>query len=526
MKAKVLSIKKLDNVSDVYDITVKKNHNFFANSVLLHNSEQWLDPENVCNLGHANLAKFYEYGFETYKKIIRFGIYYGVSVIMNEIADNRSPTSLQKEKLIQMPRVGLGLTGLADYFIDNKIVYGSPESIEETSKLFKTLASVAYKTNGEIGRKKGSFPTYSRDKMKKSEYIQRLLANGLIDDEDLEYQYCVACTTIAPVGSGSIIANVGGSGIEPIFSKYYVRRERSTSSEWKEWFTYNAYVERYLKSRNIEVTKENVDNLTEPYWVTSFDIPALNKMALVSEAQKWIDSSISVTFNIPEQATVEDVKEIYMQAWKQGLKGITVYRDNSLTGVMITEKNYDKTLKEEKKKKTHDSSYEPRPEILDCDIYEMKYKDTKLIVLVGLKDGDPYEVFITPNNDGEIDVEKYKHGKIKKVKSGHYDLIVENGEVKTMINNISKTFDSVYGTLSRMVSMSLRSKVPLQFIVEQLNKDSGFIAFEKVLSRILKKYISDNTVTKKTCPECGSNLIYIDGCISCSNSSCGYSKCD
>jgi ribonucleoside-diphosphate reductase alpha chain len=256
----------------------------------------------------------------------------------------------------------------------------------------------------------------------------------------------------------------------------------------------------------------------------SYDVPPLDKMRLVAEAQKWIDSSISITFNLPEEATVDAVKEIYMQAWKQGLKGITVYRDNSLSGVLITEKNYDQMTKEQVTPKKNDNLYEPRPEVLPCDIYETKYKETSLIVLVGLKDGEPYEVFISPNNDGAIDVEKHKTGKIKKVKSGHYDLIVENGEVKTMINNISKTFDSVYGTLSRMVSMSLRSKVPLNFIVDQLNKDSGFVAFEKVLSRILKKYIKDNTKTKDLCPVCSSPLVFSDGCKTCI--SCGWSKCD
>jgi len=487
-------------------------------------SEQWLDPENVCNLGHINLAKFHEYGWEGFIKLIRFGIYFGVSVIINELEDNRSPISKQREKLIQMPRIGLGVTGLADYFIDNKIVYGSEESISEVKKIFTTLAKYAYKANGEVGKRFGSFPTYNKNDMLKSDYIKRLYEENLITDEDLEHQYCVACTTIAPVGTGSLVANIGGSGIEPIFSKYYVRRERSTTAEWKEWFTYNAYVERYLKERGLEVTKENAESLNDDYWVMSYDVDNHQKIKLVAEAQKWIDSSISVTFNIPEEATVEDVKDIYTEAWKNGLKGITVYRDNTLAGVMITEKNYNKVKKEEVKEKYKGDNYVKRPDELPCDIHEVKYKDNKFIVLVGLKNDNPYEVFVSPNDDGELDVEKYKKGIIKKIKSNHYDLIVQNGMTKTMINNIGKSFDSLYGTISRMVSMSLRHDVSLHFIVDQLNKDSGFVAFEKVLSRILKKYIKDNTKTKKVCPECGGDLIYQNGCISCS--SCGYSKCE
>jgi ribonucleoside-diphosphate reductase alpha chain len=375
----------------------------------------------------------------------------------------------------------------------------------------------------------GSFPTYDKNKMLKSEFMKRLYDSNLLTDSDLEYQYCVACNTVAPVGSGSIVANVGGSGIEPIFSKYYVRRERSTTSEWKEWFTFNAYVERYLKEHGLEVTKENADELNDDYWIMSYDVDNFQKIKLVSEAQKWIDSSISVTFNLPEEATVEDVKKIYIDAWKHELKGVTIYREGSLAGVMITEKNYNKVKKEEEgkiKEKYKGDNYIKRPDELPCDIYEAKYKDDKFVILVGLHNNEPYEVFVTPNNNNEVDVEKYKKGFIKKVKSNHYNLIVENGITKTMVNNIGSTFDSLYGTVSRMVSMSLRHGVSLHFIIDQLNKDSGFIAFEKVLSRVLKKYIKDNTNTKKKCPDCGGDLIYTNGCVGCSNSECSYSKCE
>lgn len=490
-------------------------------------AEQALDPENVCNLGHINLAKFNEFSLEGYYKLIRFGMYFGVSIIKNELADGRSPTKLQKEKLINMPRVGLGLTGLADYFIDNKIVYGSIASIDKVHQIFSDLARYSYKANCELGKKFGSFPSYDINKMKKSKFIQRLLENNLITDNDLTHQYCVACNTIAPVGSGSLIANVGGSGIEPIFSKYYVRRERSTTNEWKEWFTFNAYVERYLKEHNLEVTKENADKLVDDYWSMSYDVDNLQKIKLVAEAQRWIDSSISVTFNITEDATVEDVKQIYLEAWKNGLKGVTVYREGSLTGVLINEKNYEKSKKElesKAKEKFKGNDYVKRPDELACDIYEAKYKDDKFIVLVGINNGIPYEVFVTPNNNNEVDVEKYKTGVIKKIKSNHYDLIVQNGVHKTMVNNIGKTFDSLYGTVSRMVSMSLRHGVELSFIIDQLNKDSGFVAFEKVLSRILKKYVKDNTSTKKKCT-CGADLIYVNGCVSCA-ANCGFSKCE
>lgn len=519
---KVVSIEKLNRREEVYCTTVPTTSKFFVNSgIITGNSEQYLDPDNSCNLGHINLAKFNEYGWEGFQKLVRFGVYFGVSVILNELAENRSPTPEQRKKLKEMPRVGLGLTGLADYFIDNEIVYGSEESVAQVSKIFKTLASVAYKTNGEIGKKLGSFPSYNKDTMKQSAYIQRLLEHDLITDEDLEYQYCIALVSIAPVGTGALVTNGGGSGIEPIFSKYMVRRERATTNDWKEWFVFNPAVERYLKKYGYEVTKENADALINPWWATSYSVNSLDKLNLVAEAQKWIDSSISVTFNLPEDATVEDVKNIYMTAWEKGLKGVTVYREGSLAGVLITEKNYNKQKQEAKK--IHDDSYVKRPECLHCDIHETTYKGEKYVTLVGMLDGKPYEVFVTPN-DGSMGVEKHKTGKIVKKSSGHYDLVVENGITKTMINNIGKTFDSMYGTLSRMVSMSMRHNVPLQFIVDQLNKDSNIVGFEKTLSRVLKKYIKDATMSRKKCPDCGGGLMFIDGCLTCS--SCGWSKCD
>lgn len=523
---KVLSIKQ-KGIQEVYDFQLPSNHWGFVNNLVVHNcGEIPGDVHNVCMLSHINLAKYKEFGHDGFVKLIKFGIKFLNACRFNEINEGRSPIPEQLEKINLIPRIGLGDTGFADYLLDKQIPYSSSEALEERKYIGQTMAKYAYETGYELAKRYGSFPAYDKESMKKSAYIQRLLQEQVISDNILDYQFNVQYLTCAPVGTGTIIANTGGSGIEPLFSRYMVRRERSTTKDWKEWFTFNAYVERYLKEQGLEVTKENADKLNDPWWVMSFDVDPIAKVKLVAEAQKWIDSSISVTFNLPEDATVEDVKNVYMEAWHHNLKGVTVYREGSLGGVLITEKSYNKQQKEQQKEVKRDDGYERRPHSLDCDIYEAKYKDHKFVVLVGLKDNEPYEVFITPNDEGLIDIEKNRKGKIIKVKSGHYDLVVENGVVKTMINNIGKQFDSIYGTLSRMVSMSIRHKVPLQFIVDQLNKDSSFIAFEKVLSRILKKYIKDNTSTKKKCPTCGSELIYQDGCISCSNSECGYSKCD
>ena len=486
--------------------------------------EQYLDSENVCNLGHINLSKYKDYGVEGYHDLIDFGVRFQNAIRLNEIAEGRSPTKLQEEKINLLPRTGLGVTALADYFLDKGIRYGSKESIGETAFLFKSLASQSYLTGNKMAKEYGSFPIFDSDSYKKSGFIQRMIKEGIVPEKVFDEQYNVCYNTIAPVGSGSLISNCGGSGIEPLYSKYSVRRERSTTGEWKDWFNFNPYVERFCQKEGIELTRENVDQLQSEMWATSYNVPYMDKVELVAEAQKWIDSSISVTFNLPETATIEDVKAIYMTAWEKELKGVTVYREGSLSGVLITEANYTQQQKEKTEKNLRSDDYKPRPKELPCHIYNSKYKEQKLLVLVGLQEGEPYEVFVTPNNDNEIDTESYKEGVIVKRKSGHYDLEVTNGVTKTMINNIGKVFNPTYGTLSRMVSMSLRHNVPLQFVVDQLNKDSEFIAFEKVLSRTLKRYIKDNTPSKKKCPDCGSDIVYRDGCQSCS--SCSWSRCD
>lgn len=518
--------RELISEEEVFEITVDNpSHTYWTQGCNVSNCGEIPNSKyNVCNLSHINLAKFNEYKEEGYRNLISFGVKFLNAIRINEINEERSPVEEQRVINIDNPRIGLGVSGLADYFIDNKIRYGSDESITKTKYLFSILAQESYKEGYRLAKKYGSFPSYDKEKMKKSKFIQNLLNSGMITDSELDYQFNVAYNAVAPVGTGALISNNGGSGIEPLFSRYMVRRERSTTNDWKEWFTFNAYVERYLKEHGMEVTKENADKLTDDYWVMSYDVDALQKVKLVSEAQKWIDNAISITFNLPEDVTIEAIQKVYMEAWKHELKGVTVYREGSLAGVLITEKSYNKQLEEKaKSEKKHDDDYAKRPDSLPCDIYETTYKGQKFVTLVGLNDGEPYEVFVSPN-DGSIEIEKYKKGKIVKVKSGHYDLIVENGITKTMVNDIGKTFDSMYGTLSRMVSMSLRHKVPLQFIVDQLNKDSNIVGFEKTLSRVLKKYIKEGTVLRKVCPECGSTLVFQDGCIGCP--SCGYSKCD
>ncbi len=338
-------------------------------------------------------------------------------------------------------------------------------------------------------------------------------------DIHLKHQAHVCKNTIAPVGTGSIIAECGGSGIEPLFSKYMVRRER-TSGDYKEWFIFNPLVEQKLKEKGLEVTRENADKLIEPYWICSYNLDQIKKVQMMGRIQKYIDSSISVTYNIPETATIEDIKQIYIEGWKNGLKGVAIFREGCKEGILITEVNYNKSVKEKR------ILLPRRPTDLPCNIHELTVLKERHIVLVGLMDGKPYEIFVTKDSESKIDLKQYKTGIIRKVAKGKYDLIVQNGEQKTIINDINATFNnSIMGTLSRLVSMSLRHGVPIPFVVDQLSKTDNFSSFERAVSRVLKKYIPENSevLTENGCPVCGKPLIYQGGCRSCT---CGWSKCD
>ncbi len=325
------------------------------------------------------------------------------------------------------------------------------------------------------------------------------------------------------------IVEAGGGGVEPIFAKFFVRRERSTTHEWKEWFTFNHAVRRVFDREGLEYTKENVDRLTsEDYWVTAHNVSNEAKIRMMSKIQEYIDSSISVTYNLDKDATPEDIEKIYFQAWENELKNVSVFRESSKMGVLITDANYEESKNEELDQKVKSNRFSPeRPEVVECDIHKLTANKEPFIVLVGKVEDVPYEVFVTDNLDEKIDVGKHKKGYIKKVKKGHYQLMVKNGEETVMVDDLKKQFNTDYGTLSRFISMSLRHGVPVEFIVDQLSKDRNFLGFEKSLGRVLKKYIQEGKKVSlsEKCPDCGSeNLVYQEGCKTCV--SCGWSKCD
>lgn len=493
-------------------------------------SEQVLDYESVCLLSAVNLARFEEYGEEGYLELISYLSFALDAFRREEIKEERSPSKEQIKKMIDIPRIGIGVLGLADYFIRKGITYGDKNSLIEAKYLFGTLSGEAYSASYDIAKNydKKSFPAYDKEQYKKSPFIKRLLKDGFISENILDFQAHVCKTTVAPTGTGQIITEAGGAGIEPIFGKYYVRRERATTGDWKEWFNFNDLVVQELTKQGLEITKENADNLDPKIWKTAHSINNDEKLELMKVVQRYIDSAVSVTYNLKEDVTVEEIEHIYMTAWKNEAKGVTVYREGSKAGVLITEANYNKAkplVEEEIEIDIPENHTQKRPKDLKCDIHKAKYKGENYVILVGMRFDRPWEIFVTKDLDQEFDFHKHKTGITRKVKKGQYSLILVNGEEKTIIEDIKESFDSVYGTLSRFVSMGLRHHNPIQAIVEQLGKDTNFMGFARVVSRVLKKYIEEGTKSLgNTCSECGSDqLIYEEGCLRCQT--CGNSLC-
>lgn len=485
-------------------------------------SEQKLDPYNTCILSSINLFKMpkqNENWKDWLKKRVEFGIRFLDNVVVCEIKEERYANEKQHQKMIDMTRIGLGFTGLADYFFKCGIVYGSKESIDLLEEIMKVFAVNSYRTSISLGKERGSFKKFKKEWFIKSEFIK-----GLCDSTDLklsEFTHLrhVACMSIAPTGTLSMIVGVDGSGIEPFFAPYFFRKERATTAdgEFKEHCVMSNRIKDILNVSKLTHSKDNADKSIENMkeYVTVNDINPMDKMELMRVIYKYIDSGISVTYNLPNDATVEDIKKIYMKAYELKLKSVTVYRDGSRQGVLTTTSSG----KVESINK-HDAP--KRPKELPCDVYRNTVDGVKYIVLIGKVNDEPYEIFCGLAD--KLDIPKdIKEGFIVKNKRGDYKFVSEHIE-----EDITKSYlaQASRSALTRMISISLRHGVDVSYICQQIEKSYGdMTSFSKVLARVLKKYIKEGTkVTGETCPTCKSdNLLRMSGCVSCSD--CGWSKC-
>jgi ribonucleoside-diphosphate reductase alpha chain len=424
-------------------------------------------------------------------------------------------------------RTGLGTHGLADAIACLNLAYDSAEALPIIEKIYETLRNAAYEESVYLAQERGAFPAFDWSVEESNEFIQRL-PQSIRELIAQHGRRNISILTNAPTGSVSIMSQTS-SGLEPVFRNSYIRRRKLSHDEqhldadhvdelgdrWVEYTVHHHNVQEYLAL---------TDQADIPaFFVESDSINWEQRVSVQAAIQRSIDHSISSTINLPKGTKPELVGRLYMEGWRQGLKGITVYVDGSRSGVLITEKEEDSTFPQHRAPK--------RPIELDCNIHHATIKGEKWVIMVGIMDGKPYEVMGGLSNLIEIPRDKAKGILIKnprKSMNSIYDLRVGTNGDTIIIKDLVKVFDNAnHSAFTRMISLGLRHGANIQYVVEQLQKDrdSDMFSFAKCVARVLKNYIPDGQeATEKTCSECNEpNLIYVEGCVTCT--ACGYAKC-
>jgi len=464
-----------------------------------------------------------------------------------------------KNKTLLGRRTGVGTTAEGDMLAALGLRYGTNSAIDFSEQIHKILALSAYRSSVTLAKERGAFSIYDAKREENNPYILRLReADPELYNDMLKYgRRNIACLTIAPTGTTSIMTQTT-SGIEPVFMPVYTRRRKVNPNDknvridfvdengdsWEEYVVFHhkfvTWMEANHYSTTQKYTKSELDELVEksPYYkATANDIDWLKKVQMQGRIQKWVDHSISVTINLPADTTEELVGQLYEEAWRCGCKGVTVYREGSRAGVLLSMEEK-KPEKSGERKICFPQSDEHliRPKELDCDVVRFQNAKDKWIAFVGLKDGRPYEIFtgLADDEEGIALPKTVTSGKIIKTvdENGNkrYDFQFTNKRgYKTTIEGLSHKFDKEFWNYAKLISGVLRYGMPIDQVIKLvsgLQLDSESINTWKVgVERALKKYIPDGTEADgKNCPSCGQKtLIYQEGCLTCKN--CGYSHC-
>ena len=471
-------------------------------------AEEPLPSGGSCLLGSINLSEFVINPFTNNAKIDYEALEEATSIAivgLNQVLIeglNFHPLKEQQETVRSLRQIGLGTMGLADMLIKLGITYGSDESINIIKEVYKTIATMAIKQSLELAKSHGCYPVCDKDKLVESNFIKNLKLDEATLNEIKEYGlYNSQLLTCAPTGSIGTMLEVS-TGVEPNFALHYTRKTQSLDGK-DSYYEVNA---RILADYLTLFDTTEIPN----YFVTSSDIKPLQRIKVQSELQKYIDASISSTINLPKETTVEEVEDIYINAWKYGLKGVTIYRSGcKREGILTVDKPID-----------IQSTVAPkRPKELEADFYLVKSKGQQFIVLVGLLNNKPYEIFaFRPNMS--ITVDNHKGIIIKKGKM-HYSFksqFVEIGDLQLRNEDTEEKAATLYA------SMLLRHGIDIKYIIKTAKKvNDNITSFSSAMCRVLSKYIPKETLKDK-CPDCGGELIREGGCIHCKN--CGYSKCE
>ncbi|MBV2165521.1 MAG: adenosylcobalamin-dependent ribonucleoside-diphosphate reductase [Kaistella sp.] len=458
-----------------------------------------------------------------------------------------------RQKTIEGRRTGVGITAEGDMLAALNIQYGSKEGNEFSTLVHKTLALAAYRSSVEMAKERGAFGIYDAKREEKNPFILRIKEADPALYKDLQKfgRRNIALLTIAPTGSTSLMSQTT-SGIEPVFLPVYKRRRKVNPNDkdvrvdfvdevgdsWEEYLVFHHRFKQWMEVNGMDTdrnyTQEEINKIIEvsPYYkATSNDVDWLSKVEMQGAIQKWVDHSISVTINVPNDATEELVNQLYIKAWEVGCKGVTVYRDGSRSGVLISSEE----KKEEKPDAVKPVFPTKRPHILEAEIVRFQNNKDKWIAFVGLIDKKPYEIFTGLADDEEgIALPRWvNEGLIIKNRDedgkSRYDFQFTNLRgYKTTIEGLSHKFNPEFWNYAKLISGTLRHGMPIENVVELINRlelDSESINNWKAgVARALKRYIADGTEASGKCSNCGSDqVVYQEGCLICKN--CGSSKC-
>ena len=469
-------------------------------------------------------------------------------------------------------RTGVGITAEGDMLAALGLRYGTQEATDFAVEVQKTVCLSAYASSVQMARERGAFEMYDAKREEQNPFIQRIReADPKLYEDMVKYgRRNVACLTIAPTGTTSLMTQTT-SGIEPVFLPVYKRRRKvnpndpeahvdfidETGDAFEEYIVYHHKFLTWMKVCGLDTerryTQEEIDELVEqsPYYkATANDVDWLMKVRMQGAIQKWVDHSISVTVNLPNTVDEQLVNDLYMEAWRSGCKGCTIYRDGSRSGVMISvsKKKEQKTEGEQDAPELETGHEHPvpecrppevvekRPDVLECDVVRFQNNKEKWVAFVGLLNGYPYEIFtgLQDDEEGIMLPKSVTKGRIIKQLNPdgtkRYDFQFENKRgYKTTVEGLSEKFNPEYWNYAKLLSSVLRYRMPLDHVVRlvgQLSLNSESInTWKNGVERALKKYISDGTIARgQVCPNCGQeSLVYQEGCLICTN--CGASRC-
>lgn len=550
-----------------------------------------LCPYDSCRLLAINLYSYVDnpftpqatFNFELFKKHVAMAQRFmddiidleqeKIDAILNKVANDPQDDEVKyterhlwekiKHKTAQGRRTGVGITAEGDMLAALGLRYGTEEATEMAVKVQQTLALSAYASSVNMAKERGAFPIYDAKREENNPFVLRIKEHdaALYDDMVKYGRRNIACLTIAPTGTTSLMTQTT-SGIEPVFMPVYKRRRKvnpndtnvhvdfvdETGDSFEEYIVYHPKFITWMKAQGLDTekryTQEEIDELVarSPYYkATANDVDWLMKVRMQGAIQKWVDHSISVTVNLPNSVDEELVNRLYVEAWKSGCKGCTIYRDGSRAGVLVS------TQKTDKKKKKQEEDLltkgmklpevtERRPDVLECDVVRFQNNKEKWVAFVGLLDGHPYEIFtgLQDDEEGIVLPKTVTKGRIIKTVlpdgTKRYDFQFQNKRgYKMTVEGLSEKFNKEYWNYAKLISGVLRYRMPIENVIKLVNSlqlESENINTWKVgVSRALKKYVIDGTEAKgQKCPNCGhETLVYQEGCLICKH--CGASRC-